>query len=278
MRQVSKESIFQAVYNMILHSSRNMPKDASEALKKASENETGVAKEVLNQLLENEKLAVEDNIPLCQDTGTAVFFVEHGEDLKIEGGLLSDILNEAMVKAYADGFLRKSMCDPISRQNTKDNTPAIIHTELVSGSNLRISYMAKGGGAENMSQVKMLVPSDGLDGIYNFVIECVKKAGPNPCPPTVIGVGIGGTFDLVAMLAKKALFRKIGEYNADERVAGYEKELLERINKLGIGPMGLGGKTTSYDVKINLHPCHIASLPVAVNIQCHSIRHGEVIF
>jgi fumarate hydratase subunit alpha len=199
-----------------------------------------------------------------------------GEDLRVEGQNIREAINEGVRKGYADGFLRKSACDPLTRANTKDNTPAIIHFDIVPGDGLKIAFMAKGGGSENMSRVTMLAPAQGWAGIKKFVIEHVAEAGPNPCPPTIVGIGVGGTFDYAPILAKKALLRKLDDVNLDPRLAAMEDELLEALNKLGIGPMGLGGKTTCLGVKIAMSPCHIASLPLAVNIQCHSSRHQEV--
>jgi len=277
MRTISASDIHDTVRDMIMDACRLLNPEVEEALQKGYEaEESESAREVLKQLLDNAELARNTKLPLCQDTGVAIFFVEFGEDLKISDGSLTDILNRAMVEGYDKGFLRKSLCHPLTRKNTGDNTPSIIHTELVPGDKLKIRFMPKGGGSENMSKIAMLKPAQGWAGIKDFVIRTMAEAGPNPCPPTVVGVGIGGTFDLAPTLAKEALFRPIGTPNPDPELDAMEKELLGAINELGIGPMGLGGKTTSLDVKIEMHPCHIASLPVAVNVQCHSHRTREV--
>ncbi len=277
MRTISASDIHDTVRDMIMAACRLLNPEVEEALQKGYEaEESESAREVLKQLLDNAELARNTKLPLCQDTGVAIFFVEFGEDLKISDGSLTDILNRAMVEGYDKGFLRKSLCHPLTRKNTGDNTPSIIHTELVPGDKLKIRFMPKGGGSENMSKIVMLKPAQGWAGIKDFVLRTMAEAGPNPCPPTVVGVGIGGTFDLAPTLAKKALFRPIGTPNPDQELDAMEKELLGAINELGIGPMGLGGKTTSLDVKIEMHPCHIASLPVAVNVQCHSHRTREV--
>jgi fumarate hydratase subunit alpha len=277
MRTISASDIHDKVRDMIMDACRLLNPEVEEALKKGYEaEESESAKEVLKQLLDNAELARNTLLPLCQDTGVAIFFVELGEDLKISDGSLTDILNKAMVEGYDKGYLRKSLCHPLTRKNTGDNTPSIIHTELVPGDKLKIRFMPKGGGSENMSKIAMLKPAQGWAGIKDFVVRTMAEAGPNPCPPTVVGVGIGGTFDLAPTLAKKALFRPVGTPNPDPELDAMEKELLAAINELGIGPMGLGGKTTSLDVKIEMHPCHIASMPVAVNVQCHSHRTKEV--
>lgn len=229
----------------------------------------------MGQLLENVELAGKTGLPLCQDTGLAVFFVEMGSDCRVNGDLYQAI-NEGVRQGYQKGYLRKSACHPLTRKNTGDNTPAIIHMDLVPGDRIKIKFMAKGGGSENMSRATMLTPAQGWEGIKKFVINRVAEAGPNPCPPTIVGVGIGGTFDYAPILAKKALFRPLDQKNKDPEIAAMEDELLAAVNELGIGPMGLGGKTTSLGVKIEMAPCHIASLPLAVNIQCHSARHKEV--
>jgi fumarate hydratase subunit alpha len=217
----------------------------------------------------------EERIPICQDTGFAVIFVELGEDVRIAGGNLSDAIREGVKKGYTEGYLRKSIVDDpvLDRKNTGDNTPPIVHYELMAGDRLKITCAPKGGGSENMSEVRMMKPADGIEGVKEFVVERVQKSGGNPCPPVVVGVGIGGTFEKCAFLAKKALIRPLGESNPDPRFAEVEEELLERINKLGIGPMGLGGRTTALGVHIETHPCHIASMPAAVNINCHATRH-----
>ncbi|MBW1679437.1 MAG: fumarate hydratase, partial [Deltaproteobacteria bacterium] len=225
-----------------------------------------------------ERIAREERIPLCQDTGLAVFFVELGNNVTIEGGGLPEAINEGVREGYKEGYLRKSACHPFSRKNTGDNTPAIIHWDMVSGDQLKIIFCAKGGGSENMSRVTMLRPSDGVTGIEDFVVKRVWEAQANPCPPIVVGVGIGGTIERTAFLAKKSLLRTIGEENQDPELNEMEKRLLKKINGLGIGPAGLGGRTTALSVHIIMEPCHIASLPLAVNLNCHSSRHVEMVF
>ncbi|GAB7079007.1 fumarate hydratase [Megalodesulfovibrio paquesii] len=277
MRIIKAEDVKTAVRDMIIEACRILPEPIYKAFKEARDSETtDSAREVLDQLIKNADLAKATNMPLCQDTGSAVLFVEMGEDVRVEGGLKA-ALTAGMVEGYDKGYLRKSMCHPLQRKNTGDNTPAIIHLELVPGDKLKIQFMAKGGGSENMSRCTMLTPAQGWEGIKDFVVRRMAEAGPNPCPPTIVGVGIGGSFDLAPTLAKKALFRPLDVPNPDPEIAAMEKELLEAINNLGIGPMGLGGKTTSLAVKIEMHPCHIASLPLAVNVQCHSARTKEVV-
>jgi fumarate hydratase subunit alpha len=248
------------------------------AFDRAIETETAPgAKEIIELLKENARIAKEEHIPICQDTGIAVFFVEIGQDLRIKNGFIVDAINEGVRKGYKEGYLRKSVVDPITRKNTGDNTPAIIYTELVPGDKLKISFMPKGAGSENMSVIRMLRPTDGVEGIRNFVLECVQKAGANPCPPVVIGVGIGGSFDKAALLAKKALLRPVGSPNPKLELARLEETLLKAVNKTGIGPEGFGGMVTAMAVHIESFPCHIASLPVAVNINCHAARHKTII-
>jgi len=277
MREINAARIKAAVAEMVVEANRRMPGDVVDAFKRAMEEEDSPsAKEIFRQLLENADIADSENMPLCQDTGLAVFFVDVGEEVRVTGGSLKAAINEGMAKGYKDGFLRKSSCDPMSRANTGDNTPAIIHLDFVPGDKLTIAFMAKGGGSENMSRATMLAPAQGWKGIKDFVINRVAEAGPNPCPPTMLGVGIGGTFERAPIIAKRALMRPLSDTHPDPKIADMEAELLEAVNKLGIGPMGLGGKTTCLGVKIAVEPCHIASLPLAVNVQCHSIRHKEV--
>lgn len=277
MRTLNADDVVDAVARMCVDANRYLPEDVRERFAQCAAGEdTPAAREVFRQLTENYQLAEETGLPLCQDTGLAVFFVDVGEDLRVEGMNLREAINEGVRKGYTEGFLRKSVCDPLTRANTRDNTPAVIHFDIVPGDRLKIAFMAKGGGSENMSRVTMLAPAQGWPGIRKFVLERVAEAGPNPCPPTVVGIGVGGTFDYAPILAKKALMRKLGDTNPDSRLDAMEKELLADLNKLGIGPMGLGGRTTTLDVKIAMSPCHIASLPLAVNIQCHSSRHQEV--
>ncbi|WP_419785241.1 fumarate hydratase [Pseudodesulfovibrio sp.] len=277
MRTIKASDIVDAVANMCIKGNTELPDDVRNKIEQAMAEETSPsAKEVLRQLLENADLSLNTKLPLCQDCGLAVYFVEMGDQVFVEGNL-TEAINEGTRKGYADGYLRKSACDPLTRANTGDGTPAVIHVDIVPGDKLKITYMAKGGGAENMSRVTMLAPAQGWEGIKKFVINRVAEAGPNPCPPTVIGIGIGGTFEHAAKIAKKSLTRKLDDTHPDPKIAALEKELYEAINKLGIGPMGLGGKTTVLGVKITMEPCHLASLPLAVNVQCHSQRHEEVV-
>ena len=279
MRVIKSEDIYTKMKQVVLETGYILPRDVEEALKKAYEKETSErAKEVLAQILENSKLARETKLPLCQDTGTAIFFVIMGDKVRVEGEHISDVLTRAMVDAYREGYFRKSVCDPFTRKNTGDNSPPIIHYNFVKGDVFKILFMAKGSGSENMSISKMLPPAAGWEGIKEFVVNRVAEVCPNPCPPIIVGVGIGGTFDFTTILAKRALFRPLDQRHPDKDIARKEHELLEEINSLGIGPMGLGGKTTALGVKINVMKCHIASLPVAVNIQCHSARYREVAF
>jgi fumarate hydratase subunit alpha len=277
MRVIPKETIIEAVAAMCIEADYHLPDDVLGALARAEAAETApAAREVLRQLLENAKLAPSSGLPLCQDCGLAVFFVEAGEDMLVSGSSLREAINTGMVKGYADGYLRKSTCDPFTRKNVGDNSPAIIHFDLVPGDRLKIVMMAKGGGSENMSRVMMLAPAQGWPGIRDFVIRRVAESGSNPCPPTLVGVGIGGNFELAAINSKKALLRRVDDTHPDPEIAAKEADLLASINRLGIGPMGLGGATTCLGVKIAVAPCHLASLPLAVNIQCHSARHKEV--
>lgn len=277
MRNLHSDIIVDAVARMCREANRVLPPDVRKCIKEAAAGETlPAAVETLRQLEKNWELAETKGLPLCQDTGLAVFFVRLGQDLHIEGLPLNEAINQGVRKGYAEGLLRKSACHPFSRKNTGDNTPAVIHMEMTPGDKLSIAYMAKGGGSENMSRVTMLAPAQGWEGIREFVIRRVAESGPNPCPPIIVGVGIGGTFDYAPILAKKALLRPLGDVNPDPDLAAKEEELLAAINRLGVGPMGLGGKTTALGVKIAVAPCHIASLPLAVNIQCHSSRHAEV--
>jgi len=247
--------------------------------KSVNEEESSVGKAVLKQLLKNMEIAATEKIPICQDTGFTVVFMEIGQDVHFVGGSLKDAVNEGVRRGYTDGFLRKSIIkDPITNPvNTGDNTPAILHTDIVSGDKVKIQIFPKGGGSENMSKIKMMKPADGVEGIKNFVIETVKTAGGNPCPPIIVGVGVGGTFDYVAYLAKRSLLRKLGQRNSDKQIAAYETEWLQEINKLGIGPAGLGGKITALDLFIEVYPRHIATYPVAVNIQCNAARLKTII-
>jgi fumarate hydratase subunit alpha len=277
MRTINAGEITDVVSKTVVEANVKAPDDVLRAFENAFKTETSPAgREIMGQLLENVELAGKTGLPLCQDTGLAVFFVEVGSDCRVNGDLYQAI-NEGVRQGYQKGYLRKSACHPLTRKNTGDNTPAIIHMDLVPGDKIKIRFMAKGGGSENMSRATMLTPAQGWEGIKKFVVNRVAEAGPNPCPPTIVGVGIGGTFDYAPILAKKALFRPLNQKNKDPEIAAMEDELLAAVNELGIGPMGMGGKTTSLGVKIEMAPCHIASLPLAVNIQCHSARHKEVI-
>lgn len=278
IRQIKAETVTQTVKQLFLDCNYFIGKDIMNALEKARENEKSeVGKSVLTQIIENDKLAAKEEVPLCQDTGMAILFVEYGDKVVIEDGSFEDAVNEGVRQAYKDGYLRKSVVnDPVfDRLNTKDNTPAIIHTRIVKGDKIKITAGGKGFGSENMSAIKMLTPSYGIEGVKKFILDTVRTAGPNPCPPIVVGVGIGGTFERCAQLAKKATFRAIDTHNEDERYAKLEDELLESINKMGFGPAGLGGTTTAIGVNIETSPTHIAGMPVAVNICCHAARHAS---
>lgn len=278
IRQIKAETVTETVKQLFLDCNYFIGKDIMTALEKARENEKSeVGKSVLTQIIENDKLAAKEEVPLCQDTGMAILFVEYGDKVIIEDGSFEDAVNEGVRQAYKDGYLRKSVVnDPVfDRLNTKDNTPAIIHTRIVKGDKIKITAGGKGFGSENMSAIKMLTPSYGIEGVKKFILDTVRTAGPNPCPPIVVGVGIGGTFERCAQLAKKATFRAIDTHNADERYAKLEDELLESINKMGFGPAGLGGTTTAIGVNIETSPTHIAGMPVAVNICCHAARHAS---
>ncbi|GAN32303.1 MAG: fumarate hydratase [Candidatus Brocadia sp. AMX2] len=277
--RISASEIIEKVSHLCRDANFNLNVDVLDALRDSYEAEgSPVAKEVFAELLENAKIARECQMPICQDTGVAVVFVEAGEHVEIAGGHLYQAIHEGVRQGYEKGFLRKSMvADPFSRVNTGNNTPAIIHTELVPGDRLKITFMAKGGGCENMSRIAMLTPADGRTGVINFVVETVKIARANPCPPIIVGVGIGGTFDYAAMLAKKSLLRPLGTRPSDPDTAALEQEMLERINDSGIGAQGLGGWITALAVHVERYPCHIASLPVAVNIECHAHRVKTVV-
>ncbi|MDR5695127.1 MAG: fumarate hydratase [Armatimonadota bacterium] len=274
MREVAYTDIVETVSRLAIEANTFLGEDVLRALEAAAASEESpLGKQVLAEILENDRLAASERLPICQDTGAAVVFVEMGEEVSIKGGSLFDAIHAGVRKGYVEGYLRKSMvADPLRRQNTKDNTPAVIHVELVPGDRLKLTLLPKGGGAENMSRMTMLTPAHGAEGVKQFVLETVEKAGPNACPPVIVGVGIGGTFDTVGMLAKKALLRPVGSTHPDPFYAEMEKELLERINNLGIGPMGYGGRVTALAVHIEAAPCHIVSLPVAVNLQCHAAR------
>lgn len=276
MREISVDLIKNQIKEMFIDMNYNIGEDVENALKSAEGNEESpIGKAILGDLLKNIEIARHDHIPICQDCGSAVVFIDIGQEVSITGGDLNDAIEDAVRSAYGEGFLRKSMCHPFTRKNTQDNTPAIIHARIVSGDKIHIIAGAKGGGSENMSIVKMMKPADGYNGIKDFVLKHVNQAGANPCPPIVVGIGIGGSFEMSAINAKRALLRNIGEHNPDKEIADMETDLLKNINCLGIGPEGLGGKTTALAVNIEMMPCHIASLPVAININCHATRHRE---
>lgn len=279
MREIHYHEIVEKVADMCQKANYDLGEDVVNAFKNALETEVSeTGKDVLLQLIENAEIAAAERVPMCQDTGYAVFIVELGQDCHIAGGSLNEAINDGVRKGYGEGYLRNSIVGhPLERVNTGDNAPAVVHIELVPGDKLTIHMTAKGGGSENMSALKMLKPSDGLQGVKDFILDTVKKAGPNACPPIIVGVGIGGTFEKAAYLAKKSLFRPIGVRSSRPEIAALEEELAEASNKLGIGPQGMGGRTTALDVKIEIYPCHIASLPVAVNINCHASRHKEAV-
>ncbi len=279
MREINISEITGAVAKLCIDANLELSAEMQQRIYKAEEEETNpLAKSILAQLEENMDIAKSDRIPICQDTGMAVFFVEIGQDVHITGGSITEAINEGVRQGYEEGYLRKSVVsDPLIRENTRDNTPAIIHYDIVPGEELKITVTPKGFGSENMSILRMLKPADGIEGVKKVVIEAAENAGPNACPPFVIGVGIGGDFELVAKLAKKALTREPGSHNDLPHIAELEKELLEAINNLGIGPAGLGGDTTALAVNIETYPTHIAGLPVAVNMCCHVDRHKTVV-
>lgn len=277
MRNINVSEITRNIKEMCIEANHFLTEDMQQKLHESAQNETTeLGRMVLSQLEENLDIAGKEMIPICQDTGMAVVFVKVGQDVHIEGGLITDAINEGVRQGYVDGYLRKSVVkDPIYRENTRDNTPAVIHYEIVEGDNIEITVALKGFGSENMSRVFMLKPADGIEGVKEAILTAVKDAGPNACPPMVIGVGIGGTFEKCALLAKKALTRDLNEESPVEYVRDLEKEMLDKINSLGIGPGGLGGKTTAYAVNIETYPTHIAGLPVAINICCHVNRHSH---
>ena len=277
MKTINVNEIIKTVKELSIEANYYLPNDVKEAIEEAEKNEKWpIANNILNKILENSQIAAAEKMPICQDTGMACVFVDIGQDVHITGGSLEEAINEGVRQGYAEGFLRKSVVkDPLHRVNTNDNTPALIYYNMVPGDKVKITVAPKGFGSENMSRIAMLKPSDGLEGVKNFVLETVRMAGPNPCPPIVIGIGIGGSFDKAAYLAKKALIRPVNENNTDEFYGNLEKELLEEVNKIGIGPQGFGGKTTALALNIETYPTHIAGLPVAVNINCHATRHKE---
>lgn len=278
MRQIETTAITRAVKEAAIAANYDLGEDLLAALKRGEqEEESPSGREIFRQLLENAGIACNERVPLCQDCGLAVIFVELGQEVQIVGGEFEQAIQEGVRQGYGEGFLRKSLCHPLTRANTGDNTPAVIHTEIVPGDRLKITVVPKGGGSENMSRVHMLKPAEGRAGVIEKVVATVKEAGPNPCPPIIVGVGVGGTFERAALLAKKALLRELGSPNPDPELAALEQEMLQQVNDLGIGPQGLGGRITAMAVHVLMQPSHIASLPVAVNIQCHSSRHKEAV-
>ena len=278
MREIDVKLITGKVKDLCMEANTDLGEDVLEAFDRAIEKEESpLGVEILKELKENARIARDERVAICQDTGFAVVFIELGQDVHLVGGGLKEAIFEGVRQGYRDGYLRKSICHPFTRANTGDNTPAIIHTEIVHGDQVKITVAPKGGGSENMSRVVMLTPSDGIEGIKRYVVQRVKESGSNPCPPTIVGVGIGGTFELAAFLAKKSLLRPLGSKNPDTELDQLEFEILTEINKLGIGPQGLGGRTTSLAVHILMVPCHIASFPLGVNIQCHAQRHKEIV-
>jgi fumarate hydratase subunit alpha len=275
-REISTEDITRTVRRLCIEANTVLGEDVMEAYAKGLEREESpVGRDALRQLLENARIAQEEGLPLCQDTGLAVVFVEIGQDIHIVNGDLNDAIHEGVRQGYRDGYLRASSLDPLTRKNFGDNTPAIIHVEMVSGDRFKLSVAPKGFGSENMSRVVLFPPAVGIEGIKKYVVQRVEESGPNPCPPVIVGVGIGGTFEKAALIAKKSLFRPLGQRHPNPEIAQLEIELLEEIDQLGIGPLGLGGRVTALDVHVETYPTHIASIPVAVNIQCHCDRHKE---
>jgi fumarate hydratase subunit alpha len=280
MREIEYQVVVKAIKQLCFDAAYYLPEDVKAAMGEASRaEESPLGRSILRQCILNAEMASTDKLPICQDTGFAVYFVEIGTDIHIQGGVLTDAIQEGTRRGYAEGYLRKSIvCDPVfNRKNTGDNTPAVIHLDIVPGDVLSITLAPKGGGAENMSRIAMLKPSDGVEGIIQFVVNTVVQAGGNPCPPTIIGIGIGGTFEKVAYLSKKALLRSVGSRHPDPAYADLEQTILKKLNESGIGPQGLGGRTTALAVHIEAFPCHIASLPVAVNINCHAARHSNIV-
>lgn len=280
MREINVEVITRTVEQLCIESNYYLPQDVKKALEDAvKKEESPLGKEILSDILKNQEIARINNVPICQDTGLAVIFLELGQDVRLVGGSLNEAIDEGVRRGYLNGYLRKSAVDDpfMERKNTGDNTPAIIHTKIADGDKIKLILAPKGGGSENMSALAMLKPSDGTKGIKKFVIDTVDKAGSNPCPPIIVGIGIGGTIEKTTLIAKQSLLRKVGEHNPNAKIAQLEKELLKEINKLGIGPQGFGGRTTALAVNIETFPAHIASMPVAINIQCHVARHQEAI-
>jgi fumarate hydratase subunit alpha len=278
MRQIEVAEVTQAVRAAAIAANYEPGEDLLAALTRGAEaEESSSGKEIFRQLLENARIAQKERIPMCQDCGLAIIFAEVGQEVHLIGGDFEAAIQEGVRQGYGEGHLRKSLCHPLTRANTGDNTPAVIHTEVVPGDRLKLTVVPKGGGSENMSRLYMLKPAEGLAGVREKVVATVQEAGPNPCPPIIVGVGIGGTFERAALLAKKSLLRELGKPNPDPELDNLERQFLAEINDLGIGPQGLGGRITAMAVHILMQPCHIASLPVAVNIQCHASRHKEVV-
>jgi fumarate hydratase subunit alpha len=279
MREISTKDITRVVKDLCIDANYNLGEDVQGALRKAlDKEESPVGKATLQQIIDNFEIAKQGEFPICQDTGFSVFFVDLGDQICIKDGNLFDAINEGVRQGYKDGYLRKSiLADPIERKNTGDNTPSVIHLNVVKGNQLKIIIAPKGGGSENMSEVRMMKPADGVEGVKQFVVDMVKRSGSNPCPPIVVGVGIGGTFEKCAEMAKRALLRTIGSKHPNPFYAQLEAELLEKVNKLGIGPQGFGGTQTALAVFVETYPCHIASFPAAVNINCHAARHKEAV-
>jgi fumarate hydratase subunit alpha len=277
MREINVRRITEKVKELCIEANTDLGEDVLNAFDRAiTEEASPLGIEILKELKENARIARQEKVPICQDTGFAVVFIELGQEVHLIGGDLTEAIWEGVRQGYRDGYLRKSICHPFTRANTGDNTPAVIHTEIVPGEKMKIVVAPKGGGSENMSRVTMLTPAEGIEGVRRFVVQRVKESGSNPCPPTIVGVGIGGNFEQSALLAKKSLLRPLGSRNPDSELDKLESEILSEVNKLGIGPQGLGGRTTSLAVHILMMPCHIASFPLAVNIQCHVQRHKEV--
>jgi len=279
MREVLVKDVIASVKKLCIEANYQLGEEEERSLKEGYEKEESpTSKETIKQILDNIQISKQGEFPLCQDTGFAVVFVDMGDQVFVKDGNLFEAINEGVRQGYKEGYLRKSILgDPIERKNTGDNTPAVIHMNVVKGDKLKIIVAPKGGGSENMSEVKMMKPADGVEGVKEFVIDMVKRSGSNPCPPIVVGVGIGGTFEKCAEMAKRALLRPVGSRHPNKFYADLETELLEKINKLGIGPQGFGGRVTALDVHVETFPCHIASFPASVNIQCHAARHKEVI-